>query len=151
LQFEPDRTTILWRVLARCRQNQVKFVTKEGAVDNKVSRWSLTALFQNRQKPVEPPVRAHRAPSPYHAVSVVPGLFVCAESKKIVGVRFLSKEAPTLPFKNCDSEQCRCRYQHHTDRRQGDRRHRDLWNSDRQWPGHERREQQRGRRSTDAR
>ena len=117
--------------------------------NNKVSRWSLTALFQNRPKVDETPVRSHRATSPYHAVSVVPGLFVCAESKKIEGVRFLSKEAPTIPFKNCDSEQCRCRYQHHADRRQGDRRHRDLWSTDRHWGGQERRDEPRGRRATD--
>jgi len=116
-------------------------------VENKISRWSLTALF--RPKIEEPPARTHRAPNPFHAVSIVSGLFVCAEAKKLEGVRFLSKEAPALPFKNCDSEQCRCRYQHHSDRRQGDRRHRDLWSSDRHWAGKERRDEVRGRRATD--
>jgi len=121
-------------------------------VENKVSRWSLTALFQSRAKVEQAPARPNRPPNPYHAVSVVPGLFVCAESKKIEGVRFLSKEAPTLPFKNCDSEQCRCRYQHHSDRRQADRRHSDLWSRDRHWMGSERRDPtqpRRGRRATD--
>jgi hypothetical protein len=118
-------------------------------VDNKVSRWSLTALFQNRPKIEEAPVRSHRVTNPYHAVSISPGLFVCSEAKKLDGVRFLSKDAPTLPFKNCDSEQCRCRYQHHSDRREADRRHSDLWSSDRHWMGKERREVSRGRRLTD--
>ena len=118
-------------------------------MENKVSRWSLTALF--RPKVEEPAAaRPHRAANPYHAVSVVPGLFGCAESKKVEGVRFLSKEAPSLPFKGCDSDQCTCRYQHHADRRQGDRRHRDFWSQDRHWQGSERREATaRGRRSTD--
>ncbi len=119
-------------------------------MDNKVSRWSLTALFQSRPKIEEAPVRSHRAINPYHAVSISPGLFVCSEAKKLSGVRFLSREAPTLPFKNCDSLECRCRYQHHEDRRQqGERRHRDLWDSGRHWMGKERREESRGRRATD--
>jgi hypothetical protein len=46
--------------------------------------------------------------------------------------------------------QCRCRYQHHADRREGDRRHRDLWSTDRHWIGRERRDTPRGRRATDA-
>lgn len=118
-------------------------------MENKVSRWSLTALFQGRSKVEDVPVRSHRAPNPYHAVSISAGLFVCSEARKLEGVRFLSREAPELPFKNCDSEQCRCRYQHHTDRREGDRRHSDLWSSDRHWMGKERRDEPRGRRATD--
>lgn len=118
-------------------------------MENKVSRWSLTALFQNRPKVDEEPVRSHRAPNPFHAVSISPGLFVCSEARKHEGIRYLSKEAPTLPFRNCDSVECRCRYQHHADRRQGDRRHRDLWDSGRHWMGPERRDEPRGRRSTD--
>lgn len=116
-------------------------------MENKVSRWSLTALF--RPKVEETPARSHRIINPYHAVSIAPGLFVCSEAKKLAGVRFLSREAPTLPFKNCDSEECRCRYQHHEDRRQTERRHRDMWDSGRHWMGQERRHEQRGRRATD--
>lgn len=118
-------------------------------MENKVPRWSsLTALF--RPKVEEEPVRSHHTPNPYHAVSIVTGLFVCAEAKKTEGIRFLAREVPSLPFKNCDSEQCRCRYRHHTDRRQGQRRHRDVWGSNLHWVGQERREQPRGRRATDA-
>jgi hypothetical protein len=133
-----------------CSPSQISQKREKGAVENKVSRWSLTALFRPKiEEP--PPARQHRAANPYHAVSVVPGLFGCGESKKVEGVRFLSKEAPSLPFKNCDSEQCTCRYQHHADRRQGDRRHRDFWSQDRNWQGSERRETAgRGRRSTDS-
>jgi hypothetical protein len=123
---------------------------EKGAVENKISRWSLTALFRPKVEE-EPPATTHRPANPYHAVSVEHGLFVCAEAKKVEGIRFLSREAPPLPFRKCDSEQCTCRYRHHADRRQGDRRHRDFWSQDRHWQGDERRESSsRGRRSTDS-
>jgi hypothetical protein len=42
------------------------------------------------------------------------------------GQRFLSREAPQLPLKDCASASCTCRYQHHEDRRRGPRRARDM-------------------------
>jgi len=48
----------------------------------------------------------------------------CAAARDLQGKRFLSAEAPLVPLPGCDAEDCRCRYQHHDDRRNpdGDRR-----------------------------
>jgi hypothetical protein len=42
------------------------------------------------------------------------------------GTRFLSREAPALPLKNCVNDECTCHYAHHDDRRIGPRRARDM-------------------------
>lgn len=59
----------------------------------------------------------------YHAVTVVAGPHACAQAQALKGVRLLSLEAPRLPIVGCtDPEGCRCRFQHHDDRRAGPRR-----------------------------
>lgn len=94
-------------------------------------------------------VAEHRVVNPYHAVSVAPGSDCCAVARDLLGRRFLSKEAPSLPLSGCTAERCTCRYQHHADRRSGgDRRIRDAWNVGVVSGGRERRVS-RGRRVTD--
>jgi hypothetical protein len=59
----------------------------------------------------------------FHAVSVVAGADACAQAKALKDVRLLSPEAPRLPIVGCTNpEGCKCRYQHHDDRRAGPRR-----------------------------
>ena len=59
----------------------------------------------------------------YHAVTVVAGANACAQAKALKDVRLLSLEAPRLPIVGCTNpEGCRCRFQHHSDRRAGPRR-----------------------------
>jgi hypothetical protein len=59
----------------------------------------------------------------FHAVSIVAGPNACAQVKALTGVRLLSAEAPRLPVIGCtDPSGCRCRFQHHDDRRAGPRR-----------------------------
>jgi hypothetical protein len=53
----------------------------------------------------------------FHAVSIVLGANACDAAKAFAGTRFLSREAPRLPLKECDNPDCSCRYQHHDDRR----------------------------------
>lgn len=67
----------------------------------------------------EPP---KKAPNAFHAVSVVPGPQACAAARSLGDKRFLSREAPKLPLRECDSGQCTCYYAHHADRRKGPRR-----------------------------
>jgi hypothetical protein len=62
----------------------------------------------------------------FHAVSIQPGRLCCHEARALQGQRFLSREAPPLPLKNCTCESCTCLYQHHDDRRAGPRRARDM-------------------------
>lgn len=91
-----------------------------------------------------------RIVNPYHAVSITPCLMACDEVRKYLGKRYLSREAPKVPVAGCTNRQCRCRYQHHDDRRSDERRVR----NDRaaglpSYLGPERRVLRRGRRATD--
>ena len=62
-------------------------------------------------KPPEKPV-VKKAQQAYHAVSIEPGRNCCHEARELKGKRFLSREAPTLPLRNCSSDNCLCRYEH---------------------------------------
>ncbi len=61
------------------------------------------------------------AGSPFHAVSIQPAEGHCAAVNTLQVQRFLSEEAPSLPLEECGAADCRCRYVHHTDRRDGSR------------------------------
>lgn len=67
-----------------------------------------------------------KAEPKFHAVSVEPGRNSCHSARALKGQRFLSREAPPLPLKNCMNDQCTCSYVHHEDRRAGPRRARDI-------------------------
>lgn len=58
---------------------------------------------------------------PFHAVSILPAEGSCTAVGAIAAQRFLSEEAPTLPLENCGAADCRCKYVHHVDRRDGSR------------------------------
>lgn len=101
---------------------------------------------------------ADKAPKPvakkvmqtFHAVSIQPGRLCCHEARALQGQRFLSREAPPLPLKNCTCDNCTCLYQHHDDRRAGPRRARDMGVAIDGWTEVDQRSQQgRGRRKTD--
>jgi hypothetical protein len=62
----------------------------------------------------------------FHAVSIQAGRNCCRAARELQGHRFLSREAPSLPLKDCSSDNCMCHYQHHDDRRRGPRRARDM-------------------------
>jgi hypothetical protein len=59
----------------------------------------------------------------YHCVAIQSGDCTCAEIKKFEGQRFIPEEAPRLPLPHCTAGICKCRYEHHDDRRQDLRRH----------------------------
>jgi hypothetical protein len=65
-------------------------------------------------------------PSPaaaFQSVSILQGPNACCASKDLAKVRFLAKQAPTLPLAKCAMQhQCHCRYVKHTDRRTESRR-----------------------------
>jgi hypothetical protein len=88
--------------------------------------------------------------TPWHAVSIFCGAACCPSALELLGTRFLSKEAPRLPLKDClMGTACHCSFRHHDDRRVSSRRVPDLWN-----PGHaryvlEERRGERGRRRAD--
>lgn len=55
--------------------------------------------------------------NPWHAVTIQPGPKCCKAVEARLGQRFLSKDAPPLPLKDCTESACRCRYRHYDDRR----------------------------------
>jgi hypothetical protein len=84
-------------------------------------------LFFVREEPK--PTSTKATPKPvvkYHAVSIEPGRNCCHSARMLQGTRFLSREAPALPLKNCSNDQCTCHYAHHDDRRTRPRRARDM-------------------------
>jgi hypothetical protein len=83
-------------------------------------------LFGREPEPEPTPVRVRKPVSPYHGVGVIPGPLACAPAQALLGKRFLSREAPTLPLKKCDRADCQCRYEHYEDRRKGPRRAREI-------------------------
>jgi hypothetical protein len=60
--------------------------------------------------------------SRYHCVEVHGGNTACEAAKSLEGTRFLPDEAPGLPVPGCNTQNCMCRYVHHDDRREDDRR-----------------------------
>lgn len=87
--------------------------------------------------------------NPFHAVSIAVGRETCRQVEALIGTRFLARDAPKLPLKNCDNPACRCRYVHHDDRRvEDDRRLRDLWRLGKVNAGDDRR-RAKGRRAAD--
>ena len=79
------------------------------------------ALFKASQS--TPSTATPEQPSSYHAVAIRPAKDACEAAKEAAGQRYLSKDAPLLPLKDCTRpEHCACRYQHYDDRRAGPRR-----------------------------
>jgi len=109
------------------------------------------ALF-GREAPEPTPAAPRKAPNKFHSVTIAPGTRACAAARELQGQRFLSREAPPLPLKNCGSPQCECHYEHYDDRRKGNRRAHDLGVSIDGYEGVEHRQKpKRGRRQTDGR
>ena len=83
------------------------------------------SLF-GRVEPAPAAVVPKKAVQHFHAVSIVPGPRACAAARALGDQRFLSRDAPPLPLKDCSCPNCQCRYEHYDDRRRMGRRARDL-------------------------
>jgi hypothetical protein len=94
-----------------------------------------------------PPVVRRAPASPFHAVSIKPGLVCCQAAKQFGNMRFLARKAPQLPLPECDSPSCTCLYTHFSDRRSGSERRAVL--ADSTSPDSRNRRMNRGRRATD--
>lgn len=68
------------------------------------------------------PATSMDAKKPFQSVSVKWGPKACGAVRKLDGQRFIGSESPGFPLPDCDAEQCKCRYEFHSDRRDGDRR-----------------------------
>jgi len=60
--------------------------------------------------------------SAFHAVSLKYSSNACDAAKAMTGRRFLASAAPRLPLPECDALECRCGFDHHSDRRTGKER-----------------------------
>jgi len=64
-----------------------------------------------------------RSSTQWRAVKIAPGLISCGAAGKLAGKVFLSRESPQFPLDGCLEKDCRCKYLHLDDRRDGsDRR-----------------------------
>jgi hypothetical protein len=109
-----------------------------------------TKALLGRGEPEAKPASVKKPANPWHAISIVPGPDACADARELLGKRFLSREAPSLPLRKCDNPKCTCRYEHHENRRKGPRRFRELGVSIDGYQDEDRRDEtKRGRRKTD--
>jgi hypothetical protein len=83
------------------------------------------SLF-GRTEPEPAPAAAKKAVQRFHAVTIATGSRACTAARALRDQRFLSRDAPPLPLKDCDCATCGCRYEHYDDRRSMGRRARDL-------------------------
>jgi hypothetical protein len=61
--------------------------------------------------------------NPWHAVSIVATKPACQACVNLKNVRFLAREAPSLPLRDCQNPGgCKCVFKHFGDRRAGPRR-----------------------------
>lgn len=83
-----------------------------------------TRLTPGRAKMPQGPREHVQLTNPWHAVSIIAGVQCCEAATKLAGRRYLARSSnaaserpPPLPVPGCDAAGCRCRYQHHADRR----------------------------------
>jgi hypothetical protein len=74
-------------------------------------------LSAESNEPAQVPREHIRLSNPYHAIAIHAGPKRCEAVKPLLGKRYLSKEAPRLPLKDCTEPACSCHYRHHDDRR----------------------------------
>jgi hypothetical protein len=107
-------------------------------------------LLFGKSEPEARPVAPKKPVNPFHAVTIAPGPRACAAALDLQGQRFLSREAPALPLRKCESGSCTCRYEHYDDRRHGPRRAREMGVSIDGYDGEDHRDKPtRGRRKAD--
>jgi hypothetical protein len=109
-------------------------------------------LIDGENSPKEPAAKAaKREPrNRWHAVTILPGATRCQAVEAAKGRRYLSKEAPILPLRECDAAVCKCKYRHYQDRRGTPRRSEEARGGGmRSRTGTDDRRNSRGRRETD--
>ncbi len=86
----------------------------------------LFLMFRSGAAPSKRPAVAQPAKSgsnvEFHAVSIKFASNACSAAKNLEGERFLSNTAPDIPLADCNVGDCKCRFVHHSDRREGDDR-----------------------------
>lgn len=105
--------------------------------------WPGSGASKDKRAPA-PAQRKQARPDRYQAVSIACPSKCCAAVKSLAGQRFLARSAPALPLPACTmSDQCKCSFQKHADRRDSDRR---LPGEMSKWYGGSEKRRSRGRR-----
>lgn len=91
------------------------------------------------------------APKPqFPAVSIKPGRPACDAAKAMAEQRVLSRSAVPLPLPDCTmTDECKCAFAKHSDRRDEDDRRVFGWDGTHNWHGDSNRRKSRGRRDHD--
>ncbi|MCR8923057.1 hypothetical protein NO559_09760 [Dasania sp. GY-MA-18] len=84
-------------------------------------RAPVTKNLQSHKHKTASPAEKAKA-NPYHAISICCEQHACAAAVANQDKRYLAGEVPSLPLPGCAMMRCACRYQHHDDRREEDRR-----------------------------
>jgi len=85
--------------------------------------WLIFRSRQNKAKAEAEATPKSETYGEFHAVAMQYSENSCDAAKAMTGQRFLATEAPELPLKECDFDNCRCTFDHYSDRRsKSDRR-----------------------------
>lgn len=85
--------------------------------------WLIVRIRQNKAATVAESRPSTKHSGTFHAVAIKYSENACDAAKAMTGRRFLSTAAPRLPLPECDFLDCRCKFAHYDDRRNGgDRR-----------------------------
>ena len=95
-------------------------------------------------------VRGKAAAGQCGGVSLITGSPCCAAAAKLAGKRMLMSEAPALPLPDCTHHSCRCRFDKHRDRRDGEDRRLAGMLQTSAWYGGSEKRGSKGRRSDDS-
>jgi len=85
--------------------------------------WLIFRARQNKATTEAEASPESKTEGEFHAVAMRYSENSCNAAKAMTGRRFLATEAPELPLKECDFDDCRCTFDHFSDRRsKSDRR-----------------------------
>lgn len=89
--------------------------------------WLKGGNDRNKNKSSVAGQSARKPAKDFSAVEVIPAAHgSCSAARAIAGKRFLTKETPLLPLRDCNRDSCDCSYRRHPDRRHKVRRAGDL-------------------------
>lgn len=88
----------------------------------KLNKQNNTTKKTPNQRPFQQHTKEYTLNSKHAAVTISHETNACEAVKAIGHTRYLVREAPLLPLKDCtQSNTCNCQYLHHTDRRKTSR------------------------------
>jgi len=82
----------------------------------------LVSISFRLAKEVPPKLPRSYLGKQFQAISVRPQLHSCQAVRELENIRFLAKDAPSIPVRGCDIARCRCQYLYYPDRREEERR-----------------------------